>query len=95
MIAKGEAGGAAATGGEAAGGEAAGVVTTTGSAAFEKVRRRAAPEGVFLTRLSAPSFFMPTTLCPLTASNVIPIMMPFCCACVPSKTPVTTMAPLA
>jgi hypothetical protein len=98
-----EAGGAAATGGEAAGGEAAaGVVTTTGSAAapsvsrsFEKVRRRAAPEGVLLTRLSAPSFFMPTTLCPLTASNVIPVMMPFCCACVPSTTSVTTMAPLA
>eukprot|EP00900_Chrysochromulina_parva_P019065 jgi/Chrpa1/2715/Chrysochromulina_OHIO_Genome00003455-RA len=73
---------------------AAPAAPASGSRSFEKASTRAAPAGVLLTRLSASSFFMAATLWPLTASNVIPVMMPFCCANVPSTTSTTTTAPL-
>eukprot|EP00900_Chrysochromulina_parva_P015518 jgi/Chrpa1/23968/Chrysochromulina_OHIO_Genome00009262-RA len=44
-----------------------------------------------MTISMAPSLLMPFTLSPLTASNTIPTLMPFCCASVPSATSVTTV----
>jgi hypothetical protein len=49
------------------------------SRSFDRASIRAAPAGVLLTRLSASSFFMPATLWPLTASNVMPIIISFSC----------------
>ena len=64
------------------------------SRSFYRASTRAAPAGVLLTRLSASSFFMPATLWPLTASNVMPIIISFSCASDPSTTATTTTAPL-
>ena len=69
-------------------------VMTAARRSFEKVRRREAPAGVPLMRLSASSFFMPAKLWSLTASNIVLDTTPFCCASEPSTTPVTTTTPL-
>jgi len=47
-----------------------------------------------LTISIAASLLMPAAFSPLTASNVIPTITPFCCASEPSATSVTMMAPL-
>ena len=105
LVATGAAGGGGGGTGAAGATGAAGVATggfsafalalmTAARSSFEKVRRRAAPAGVPLMRLSASSFFMPATLWSLTASNIVLDSTPFCCASEPSTTPATTTTPL-